>query len=209
MAKADWLKLLGATQHLPEGASITWQRPHPLDGAFASIGVTKRLEIRGVPFGVRKWHHLERMIRPVGTLRKIVCEGIQFGDPNCMCLDVEVDGDKEVPNIIWTDVEKGRDTKIMIAALPPPPRCHNATTLLSSNKRSACKLTPAARPARHGPAPHVSSHLLHPGWIIQRSRQRPRRLVPTTRPCCVTPGDVKTGDLGLHVGGAAGSRTKT
>ena len=121
MAKADWRKLLGVTQQLPGGVSITWRRPHPLDGALASIGVTKRLEIRGVPFRVRKWPHLERMIRPVGTLRKIVCEGIQYGDPNCMCLDVEVDGDKEVPNKISTEVEEGRDTIILIAELPPPP----------------------------------------------------------------------------------------
>ena len=92
-----------------------------MDGALASIGVTKRLEIRGVPFGFRKWPHLERMIRPVGTLRKIVSEGIQYGDPNCMCLDVEVDGDKEVPNKISTEVEEGRDTIVLIAELPPPP----------------------------------------------------------------------------------------
>ena len=43
-----------------------------------------------------------------------------------MCLDVEVDGD-EVPNIILTEVEEGRDTKIMIAALLPPSlsQCHH------------------------------------------------------------------------------------
>ena len=121
MAKADWRKLLGATQQLPGGAYITWRRPHPSDGAFPSFGVTKRLEIRGVPFGSRKWLHLERMIRPVGTLRKIVCEGIQDGDPNCMCLDVEVDGGKEVPNKISTEVEEGRDFTILITELPPPP----------------------------------------------------------------------------------------
>ena len=121
MAKADWRKLLGATQQLPGGAYITWRRPHPSDGAFPSFGVTKRLEIRGVPFGSCKWLHLERMIRPVGTLRKIVCEGIQDGDPNCMCLDVEVDGDKEVPNKISTEVKEGRDFTILITELPPPP----------------------------------------------------------------------------------------
>ena len=150
MDKVDWRKLLGATQQLPGGASITWRRPHPLGGALAWIGVTKRLEICGVPFRFCKWPHLERMIRPVGTLRKIVCEGIQYGDPNCVCLDVEVDGDKEVPNKISTEVEEGRDTKILIAELPPPPppRCHKAIFLSSSNKRSAGLLTPAdqARP---------------------------------------------------------------
>ena len=121
MAKADWRKLLGATQQLPGGASITWRRPHPSDGAFVSTGVTKMLEIQGVPFGFCKWPHLERVIRPVGTLRKIVCEGIQVGGPNCVCLEVDVDGNKEVPSMISTEVEEGRVAKIMIAVLPPRP----------------------------------------------------------------------------------------
>ena len=128
MAKADWRKLLGATQQLPGGASITWRRSHPSDGAFVSTGVTKTLEIRGIPFGFRKWPHLERVIRPVGTLRKIVCEGMQIGDPNCVCLDADMDGDKEVPSMISTEVEEGRVAKIMIAVLPPPPplpQCHH------------------------------------------------------------------------------------
>ena len=38
-----------------------------------------------------------------------------------MCLDVEVDGYKEVPNKISIEVEEGRDTIILIAELPPPP----------------------------------------------------------------------------------------
>ena len=112
------------TQQFPGGVSITWRRPLSSDGAFAMHNVTKRLEVRGVPLGSRTWTHLERIIRPAGTLRKIVSNGLQIGDPNFVCLDVEVDGEKEIPNIILTVVEGGRDTKIMIAALlpPPPPR---------------------------------------------------------------------------------------
>ena len=65
-----------------------------------------------------------------------------------MCLDVEVDGDKEVPNKISTKVEEGRATIILIAELPPPPpRCHKAIFFWSNNKRSAGPLTPAARAA--------------------------------------------------------------
>ena len=94
MSKADWCKLLGVTQQIPGGVSITWRRPHSSDGAFAPLKVTKRLEVRGVPFGFCTWPHL----------RKIVCEGLQTGDPNCVCLDIEVEGDKEVPNIILTEV---------------------------------------------------------------------------------------------------------
>ena len=141
-----------------------------------------------------------------------------------MCLGVEVDGDKEVPNIILTEVEEGRDKKITIAAfppLPPSPRCHNAITLspglarqceghspqLSSNKRSAGNLTPVAREARLGPAHQVSPRLLHPGWILRRNCPRLRRTVPVTRACYATPGDVNSYNRGLLVGGAAGSRS--
>ena len=38
-----------------------------------------------------------------------------------MCLDVEVDGDKEVPKKISTEVEEGRDFTILITELPSPP----------------------------------------------------------------------------------------
>ena len=191
------------TQQFPGGASITWRRPLSSDGAFAMHNVTKRLEVRGAQLGSRTWTHLERIIWPASTLRKIVSNGLQIGDPNCVCLDVEVDGEKEIPNIILTAVEGSRDKKIMIAALPPPPPppgCHSP--FLSSNKRSAGLLTPAARAAKLGPVHHVSPRLLHPGWILRRNRPRLKRLVPTTRPCCVTPGDVKSGDRGTPRGGS-------
>ena len=56
-----------------------------------------------------------------------------------MCLDVEVDGDKKVPSIILTEVEEGRDTKITIAALPPPPlsQCHHPVPRSSPTMRGS------------------------------------------------------------------------
>ena len=120
------------TQQFSGGVSVTWRRPLSSDGAFAMHNVTKRLEVRGVPFGSRTWTHLERIIRPASTLRKIVSNGLQIGDPNCVCLDVEVDGEKEIPNIILTAVEGGRDTKITMAELPPPPPLSQCPHLASS-----------------------------------------------------------------------------
>ena len=100
-----------------------------MDGAIDRHRVIKRLEVRGVPFGLRTWNHLGRIIWPAGMLCKIVSNGVQIGDPNHVCLDVEVNVKKEIPKIIWTAGEGGRDTKIMIAALPPsPPRVTTATS---------------------------------------------------------------------------------
>ena len=80
------------------------------------------------------WNHLGRILRPAGTLRKIVSNGVQIGDPNHVCLDVEVTVEKEIPKIIWTAGEGGRDTKIMIAALPPPsPRLQRPLHISSSS----------------------------------------------------------------------------
>ena len=126
LSKTDWRSLLGITQQLPGGISVSWRRPKPSDGAIDRHSVIKRLEVRGVPFGLRTWNHLGRIIRPAGTLRKIVSNGVQFGDPNHVCIDVEMNVEKEIPKVIWTAGEGGRDTKIMIAALPPPPPpCYN------------------------------------------------------------------------------------
>ena len=132
LSKVDWRRLLGVTQQIPGGVSVTWRRPLSSNEAFAMHRVTKRLKVRGVPFGLRTWTHLERILRPAGTLRKIVSNGIQIGDLNCVCLDVEVDGDKEIPNIILTAVEGGMDTKITMAAQPPPPPLSQCPHLVSS-----------------------------------------------------------------------------
>ena len=177
LSKVDWQKLLGVTQQVPGGISITWRRPQSSDGAFVMHRVIKRLEVRGFPFGLRTWTHLEQIIRPVCTLHKIVYNGLQIGDPNCVCMDIEVDGDKELPNIILTVVEGGRDTKITIAALPPPSPhlcCHNSHIMSLalarqcechspqwSINKSAGNPTPAARAARLDCARQVSPQLLH------------------------------------------------
>ena len=86
------------------------------------------MEARGVPFGLRSWHQLERLLRPVGGLQKIVYNGLKLGDPNCLCLDVEMEADSAVPSRITMVEGPGTGTKISLAALPPPPPMHQPTS---------------------------------------------------------------------------------
>ena len=80
----------GWMYHIPGGGCIRWRRPRGTDRAYPAPKEIRRLELSGVPFERRSWKHLDAMLRKVGTIRKIVCNGLQSGDPNCMCVDVEV-----------------------------------------------------------------------------------------------------------------------
>ena len=92
-----------------------------MDEALPSRKTTHRLEARGVPFGLRTWRHLEQLIRPIGTLRKVVCNGLHAGDPNFLCLDVEMESDMDVPQKLQMAGGGGAGLEILLAALPPPP----------------------------------------------------------------------------------------
>ena len=74
-----------------------------------------------MPFGLRQWHQLQQIIRPAGVLREIVCNGLNFGDPNCLCLDVEMETALEVPRSLRLTEGAGAGMVIMLATLPPPP----------------------------------------------------------------------------------------
>ena len=50
-----------------------------------------------------------------------MCDGLKVGDPNCVCFDVEMVEDREVPKYIETTAGRGAVTRILLAALPPPP----------------------------------------------------------------------------------------
>ena len=148
LSKDAWRRIHGQTQHLDGGGSIFWQRPQPMDGAFPSRKTTHRLEARGVPFGLRTWRHLEQLIRPIGTLRKVVCNGLHAGDPNCLCMDVEMAADKDVLGKIQMAGGAGgagASLEILLAALsPPPPIAHLPTTRLQLGRPSADDTGPAA-----------------------------------------------------------------
>ena len=94
---------------------------------------SKKNEARGVPFGLRSWRHIEHILRPIGTLRKLVCDGLKVGDPNCVCFDVEMVEDREVPKYIETSAGRGTITRILLAALPPPPSITTCPHLASSS----------------------------------------------------------------------------
>ena len=70
------------------------------------------VEIRGVPFGYRKWRQLEVILQPVGELCKIVCNGLHSGDPNCLCVDVKMEVDKEVPQKLLAKTGAGTLTEL-------------------------------------------------------------------------------------------------
>ena len=58
--KDAWRCLQGRTQRLPNGGIIKWRRPLPTDGALVGPTETHRLEVCGVPFGMRSWAPLEK-----------------------------------------------------------------------------------------------------------------------------------------------------
>ena len=121
LSKEAWRIIHGQTQQFNGGGHILWHQPLPTDGAFPTPTTTRRMEARGVPFGLRNWRQLERLVRPVGSLRKIVSNGLHSGDPSCICIDVEMATDMDVPRKISAAVRGIAGPEIHIAVLPPPP----------------------------------------------------------------------------------------
>ena len=86
----------------------------------------RRLEARGVPFGFHTRRHLLKLIRPIGVLHEVVCDGILAGDPNCMGLEVELENDRDIPDKLSLAMGGGRWVDIQIATMshpPPQPTC--------------------------------------------------------------------------------------
>ena len=123
--------ILGWTHRLPGGGCIRWQRLRATDEGYPVPKETRWLELRGVPFGRRTWQHLEAMLRHEGTLRKIMCNGLQSGNLNCMCADVKVLAGS-VTSATISSVEGWDRPAVLVAALhpPPPPPRLEATTLI-------------------------------------------------------------------------------
>ena len=53
LSKATWRQIPGQTQQFNGGGSIYWRQPQPTNGAFPAQTTTRRMEARGVPFGLR------------------------------------------------------------------------------------------------------------------------------------------------------------
>ena len=160
LPKEVWKRLLDTTQQTPGGGTVKWRKPQPSDGEITMLRVSKRLEIRGVPFGLRTWSHLELISRPIGTLQKIVCNGLQTGDPNCLCLDVEVNGEDEIPRTISVAIGGGRKTRATIVELPPPPP--RPVLPLSSRTPGETTLSAEGQQAEHS-HPTDTEQLERPG----------------------------------------------
>ena len=121
LSKEAWQLIHGQTQQLNGGGHILWRQPLPTDGAFPTPTTTRRMEARGVPFSLCNWCQLERLVRPVGSLRKIVSNGLHSGDPNCICIDVEMATDMDVPRKVTAAAGGAAGPEIHLAVLPAPP----------------------------------------------------------------------------------------
>ena len=140
LSKEAWRQIHDQTQRLNGGGSIFWQRPQPTDKAFLSQKTTRRLEARRVPFGLRTRRHLEKLTRPIGTLRKIVFNGLHVGDLNCLCLDVEMETDMDVPQKIPIAGEGRQSVRSTSSSYYPPsplPICPPFASSSTSTQRLA------------------------------------------------------------------------
>ena len=68
LSHSAWRSLRGWMQRLLGGGNIWWRQPRPTDGAFSCPLEGRRLELRGIPFGLRTWWSLEASLRPIGAL---------------------------------------------------------------------------------------------------------------------------------------------
>ena len=62
LTKEAWRLLHGRSQQLPGGEVIKWRRPRPTNGAIAIRTETHRLENCGIPFGMRSWELLAKIL---------------------------------------------------------------------------------------------------------------------------------------------------
>ena len=140
------------------------------------------MEAQGVPFGLRKWHYLEQLFRQAGALQKIVCNGLQSSDPNCICLDVEMEVATAVPRKLLVSEGTGAGTEILLAALhpPPPPPLHHPTPcphLASSSENTM----PLARTLAVDKQMHRRNSASNPLQVQQQSPISNPSDPPTTR----------------------------
>ena len=177
LSKEAWRIIHGQTQQLNGGGHILWRRPLPTDGAFPTPTTIRRMEARGVPFGLRNWRLLERLVRPVGSLRKIVSNGLHSGDPSCICIDVEMATDMDVPRKISAAVRGIAGPEIHLTVLPTPPSLptglHSAASSDSTPQSAPCQLAQEQKTPKSDGIPH---HIPSP------TPRRPHPAVPADTP---------------------------
>ena len=114
---------------------------------------------------MHSWDPLEKALQPIGALRKILCNGIQSGDPNCLCLDVEMGQDMVVPRKLLVSDNGRFGMEFHIAALPGPPP-------LPSCPHPASSYSPTAQPEAY-PLGRALSQSLANGDAIPSARAQP------------------------------------
>ena len=181
ISKSNWRRLHRLSWHFPEGGSITWHRPHNIDGAIIRPRTISSVEIRGIPFGYGKWRQLELLLQPVGDLRKIVWNGLQSWDPNCLCLDVEMEVDKEVLKKLLAETGKGAITELWLAVLPPPPSIPMPPT--GSHSAASTEHTVALAQTSPGGGQHSPEQ---PACSLSPSQSRRRPKTPPVLPEAAT-----------------------
>ena len=131
--KEVWKQIHGQNQQIPGGGVITWRRPRPTEGAALPQKSLIRLQAQGIPLGFRTQRHMEELFRHIGLLRGIVCDGIRAGDPNRICVDVEMIADREIPGNLRLEMGGGISVDIQLALKPPAPlpSCTQSASLSS------------------------------------------------------------------------------
>ena len=169
----------GWRHRFPEGGYISWQCPRAIDEAYPVWKETRRLELRGVPFGLRPWQHLEEIVGHVGALQKILCIGLQSGNPNYIWADVEVSVDSVIPMTI--PLAGGWEAQvILVAELPPPSERSTCPYLPNTSESPAPKKLAAVNPVLAATLTRdaYSKVLASPGQVVapgpvDTSRQSP------------------------------------
>ena len=107
LSEEMYRELWGANQNNAEGDKIRWRRPLATDGVQMVKQEIATLEVRGVPFGLRSWTHTASLVRRFGSLRSMLNNGFQQGDPNVMCIEVAVSPGSKVPLSVAYDPAQG------------------------------------------------------------------------------------------------------
>ena len=140
-----WRLLQGRTQRLPGGEVIKWRRPQSTDGALAVPTETPRLEIRGIPFGMRSWQKSSDQLAHFGRL----CNRLHTGDPNSMCMDMEMGRNTVVRRKLPVEIRERAGFELHIAVLsglPLLPSCPHFASSSGSTARLAAPLVIQIRP---------------------------------------------------------------
>ena len=139
MPKEVWKQIHDQNQQIPGGGVITWRRSRPTDGAALPQKSLIRLQAQGISLGFRTQRHMEELFCPIGLLRGIVCDGIRVGDPNWICVDVEMIDDREIPGNLCLEMGGGISVDIKLALKPhaPLPNCTQSASSSSPKSPTA------------------------------------------------------------------------